>query len=317
LSNLAILALRQGNLAEAQTYGEASLEARRSIGDKRGITNSLSILATITYDQNQDAAAQRYFEEILEMQRAINDRWGMATTLANLGEIAGFAGRFPEAHAYLQEGLALYRQLDQPLGLSNTLVGQGDVAYEQGDSGAARALFEEALDIKRKINDQSGVALCLTALAYLDAESGALAAAEHQLLDALALLRELDLGELPRALATLAATRRTMGQSGESIYPLLREALTLKQARTSLRRMSLVLIEVSRVLLLDERYATLGELIGLLLRHNISYRSRQTVTQLLDEVRPHLDAAALDAALQRGGSSDVDAVVADVLAALE
>lgn len=316
LSNLAILALRQGNLSEAQAYGEASLRERRAIGDRRGISNSLSIVAVIAYDQNENAAAQRYFEEILEMQRAINDRWGMATTLGNLGEIAGFAGRFAEAQAYLQEGLALYRQLDQPLGISNTLVAQGDVAYEQGELLVARELIQEALDIRRKINDQNGIPLCLAALGYLDAESGALAQAENQLVEALILLRELNLGELPRALATLAVARRAMGRDRDSIYPLLREALSLEQARSSLRRMLLVLVEVARLLLLDERHMSLGELIGLILKQDISYKARLTVNQLLEDLRPHLDATSLDATLERGKSLDVDEAVAHILTEL-
>jgi class 3 adenylate cyclase/predicted ATPase len=315
LGNLAILALRQGNLLEAKTYGEASLNERRAIGDKRGIANALSIIATTAYDLNDNLTAQRYFEEILEMQRAINDRWGMATTLGNLGELTAFTGNFTEAWAHLSEGLALYRQLDQPLGTADTLMSQGNVAYEQGDTITAREMYQEALKIRREIDDRKGIPIALLFLAHLDMESGNLADAESQLYAAMVQLRELNLGELPRALVILAIIKRRLGQSVESVN-LLKEALSLEQVKSSSRRMLQVLEEVTQLLFLDERYLMLSEWIGMFLEHNISYRSRQNMHQLLDDLRPHLDASTLEVALERGKMLNLDEAVARLLAEL-
>jgi len=316
LGNLAILEIRQGHLVDAKTYAEASLQERRAIGDKGGIANALGIVASITREQNDFTTAQRYYEDVLEMQRVVNDRWGIATTLINLGQGAGFEGRFTEAQAYLTEGMALYRELDQPLGIAETLTFQGDLAYEQNDLTTARALYEEALNMQRGIDDQRGIPISLMSLAYIDTRLGMLMEAENQLIEALTLFRELDLADLPRALAIMALVKRRLGQSGESVYPLLQEALTLEQGKNSLRSTLLTLIETAQVLFTDGRYIILGELIGQILKHAISYRSRLNVDQLLDELRPYLDTPTLEAALERGKSLDLDGVVARLMAEL-
>ena len=316
-SNLAILVLRQGNLSEAQTFGEASLRERRAIGDRRGIANSLSIMAVIVYEQLDYAAAQQYFEEILEMQRSINDRWGMATTVGNLSEIAATRGNLIEAQTYSAEALALYRELNQPLGIANTLTVQADLAVEQGEVQTARQLTEEALEIRRQINDQTGIPISLILLAELDMQSGALKDAERQLNEALVLLRELDHFRLPPTLAELAFVKRQLGAPRESIYPLLREALTLVPAKNSRRLTLTTLISVVQVLFLDgEQYIRVGELIGLILGNELPKSSRLTLDGLLENLRPYLDRATLDEALDRGRTLDMDAMLQQLLAEL-
>jgi len=212
--------------------------------------------------------------------------------------------------------MALYRELDQPLGIAETLTFQGDLAYEQNDLTTARALYEEALNMQRGIDDQRGIPISLMSLAYIDTRLGMLMEAENQLIEALTLFRELDLADLPRALAIMALVKRRLGQSGESVYPLLQEALTLEQGKNSLRSTLLTLIETAQVLFTDGRYIILGELIGQILKHAISYRSRLNVDQLLDELRPYLDTPTLEAALERGKSLDLDGVVARLMAEL-
>ena len=315
LGNLAILAHRQGNLVAAQTYAEASLHERRAIGDTRGIANALGIIASTARDRNAFPAAQAYYLEIVAMQRAINDRWGMATTLINLGQGAGFTGDFPEAQAYLAEGLALYRQLQQPLGIAETLSFQGDLAYEQHAHTAARALYAEALTIQRAIHDQRGLPISLLALAALDLQEGALAAAETQVAEALVLMREQSLGELPRALATLALATRKLGHPGARVAALLREAVTLAQVQQE--RMVTVTLQTwvvtTEVLSAHGRYRTQAELLGQLHTHALSYRTQRDLTQMLTDLRPLLDPSALEAALARGSAWDMDATSAALL----
>jgi hypothetical protein len=202
------------------------------------------------------------------------------------------------------------------LGIAETLTFQGDLAYEQNDLSTARALYEEALNMQRGIDDQRGIPISLMSLAYIDMWSGTLTEAENQLTEALTVFRELDLADLPRALAIMALVKRRLGQSGENIYPLLREAFTLEQGKNSLRLTLVMLIETAQVLFADGRYITLAELIGQILKHTISYRSRLNVDQLLDELRPYLDTPTLEAALERGRALDMDAAVARLLAEL-
>jgi tetratricopeptide (TPR) repeat protein len=192
---------------------------------------------------------------------------------------------------------------------------QGNVAYEQGDTITAREMYQEALKIRREIDDRKGIPIALLFLAHLDMESGNLADAESQLYAAMVQLRELNLGELPRALVILAIIKRRLGQSVESVN-LLKEALSLEQVKSSSRRMLQVLEEVTQLLFLDERYLMLSEWIGMFLEHNISYRSRQNMHQLLDDLRPHLDASTLEVALERGKMLNLDEAVARLLAEL-
>jgi hypothetical protein len=125
-------------------------------------------------------------------------------------------------------------------------------------------------------------------------------------------LRELNLGELPRALVILAIIKRRLGQSSESMN-LLKEALSLEQVKSSSRRMLQVLEEITQLLFLDQRYLMLAEWVGMILEHNISYRSRQNMQQLLDDLGSHLDAPVLAAALERGKMLKPDDAVARFL----
>ena len=317
LGNLAILMLRQGKTDEGLAFTEASLNERRAIGDRKGIANALALLASIAYDRNDLLSAQRYLEEGLETQRAINDRWGIATNLTNLGEIARMRGDFAAAGTYVAEGLALYRQLEQPKDIADALTTQAWLAQVQDDAATARQLYEEALAMRREINDQRGIARCLLDLSSLDASLGLYADAERRLSEGIEIMRAIGDKNLAPSLAALATIKRRLGQPPEVVHPLMRAALTQVQVAGAPKMKLATVIEAAQLLYEDGRYPDSAELSGFIGAQSTSSDAGKTLNRLLDDLRAHLDTAALTAALERGKTLVMDDVIARLQAAFD
>jgi hypothetical protein len=113
-----------------------------------------------------------------------------------------------------------------------------------------------------------------------------------------------------------ARVRRGLGQAGEKINGLLREALTIAQANNLTMFTLWTLLQTVYVLVVDERHLLQAEVIGHLLTHQLTYRSQINVNAMLDALRLQVEVAALDAALERGKLLNLDEVVARLLTEL-
>lgn len=312
LGNLAILAHRQGSADEAREYGEASLRERRAIGDRKGTANALGILASVAYNQNDYATAQYYYGEILETQRAINERWGMATSLLNLGELARVRGSYAEARAYVEEGRALCQELGQPLYVVNAESALAMISQEEGDYETARRIYDEVIRARRELNDRRGLGQSLTYNGILTEDMGDLDQAETLLNEAVNVQRELGDRLLPWTLTHLARVEHKQGKPEAQVFSRLREALA--QTKASMAVKTAVLASIAQTMYLFGRYERAGELVGLVLTGSAARDERDSLTKLLDELRLKLDAAALDAALERGRAQTIDGMIPLLLA---
>jgi class 3 adenylate cyclase/tetratricopeptide (TPR) repeat protein len=314
LGNLAILMIRQGKIDQGLEYAEASLRERRAIGDRKGIANALSLLASVAYDQNDLAAAQGYLEEGLQMQRAINDRWGIGTNITNLGEISRMQGDYAKAQAYFEEGLALYRQLEQPKDISDALTAQAWLAQVQDNFTKARELYEEALGIRRAINDQRGISRSLHYLSSLDARTEHYQEAEQSLTEALEIMQAIGDKNLSPSLAALALIKRKLGQPSQAVNSLMHQALSDVQTQGSPKAKLAIMIEISQLLYEDKKYAESAELLGLIFSLSNSIDVQYSLSRLSDDLSESLEETALEGALKRGKTLDLDHIIERLMA---
>ncbi len=206
------LALRQGDLAEAGTLAQQSLELSRQLGDKRTTASCLvilgvyacrledykraealggesltlsrevgdnwgtawaqSILGLVAREEKDHAKARALLEESLGRMRALGHQWGIAIVLSNLGVLARDLGEFERAVPLFEEALNLFRQLGDKGFTAYSQLNLGIVASALGEHARAGRLYAACLALRKELEDWRGVATCLAALACTAAGLG-------------------------------------------------------------------------------------------------------------------------------------------------
>ena len=174
LSNLAIVARRQGNLLDARRLHEESLSIRRSFGDRWAIGVSLNNLGNVLLDLGSYDEAVPCFEEALTLMRQVGDRWTIANFLNNLGNAARAQADYARAQALYRESLLIYRGFGDKWALAYLLEDIGSLLALEGKPYRALRLVGAATALRATI----GVPLSGAEQARLD---GLLAPALHPL----------------------------------------------------------------------------------------------------------------------------------------
>ena len=153
LSNVASVLWRQGDLAGAKKMFNESLQIRREIGEQRGVAVILNNLAGVLLDEGKLREGTRMFQEAIVNYRAVNDRAGMATSLHNLGGVLRDQASLVEARKNLEEAQTIAREIGDEHTEVTASVRLGQVLFDQGDLAEARKLDEQALAFYREAND--------------------------------------------------------------------------------------------------------------------------------------------------------------------
>jgi tetratricopeptide (TPR) repeat protein len=95
----------------------------------------------------------------------LGDRWGISASLTNLGLVTEIQGDHVAAWDLLEESLALDREMGDKPGIAISLINLGNVASNQGDYTAAQALYAESLVLSREMGDKRGIVETLIGLA--------------------------------------------------------------------------------------------------------------------------------------------------------
>ncbi|MCL4753388.1 MAG: sigma 54-interacting transcriptional regulator [Myxococcales bacterium] len=159
--------------------------------------------------------ARAAFEASLGAKRALGDRGGTWACLLNLGLALGQLGRYSEAEAALGEGVATCRALGQLSGAGWCLAALADVSLRRGDARAAERSIAEAEHLGDVVPKpvHADLALLRAELALLEGDGrealAHLARVDPELTshDALLATRSLTLGARAH-LCTLPAERR-------------------------------------------------------------------------------------------------------------
>lgn len=208
------LSHRQGDYDSARALYDESLNIRRRLGDKQGISASLNNLASVAYRQGDYDAARALYEESLAIKRQLGDKQGIAASLNNLGIITHQQGDYDAARTLYEEGLVIKRQLGDRQGVAISLHGLGNIACALGDYGSAKTLLEESRAIRAELSDRQGIAYVLHDLGNVAFDLKDYARARTQYAESLAIKKQL--GDKQGIAASLEGFARLAGSVGQA-----------------------------------------------------------------------------------------------------
>jgi predicted ATPase/DNA-binding CsgD family transcriptional regulator len=160
----AIIAAHQGDSARAKSFVEESLNVWRTLGDKKGIASTLSILGNGALKQGDYEQATNCYEESLPLLREAGEKQWTAIVLSSLGLLILYQGNHERARVLFEESIALFKDLGDLRGIAAVLTNQGMLSLEQHDYERATRLCEESLALRRTVGDKGGSAHTLIIL---------------------------------------------------------------------------------------------------------------------------------------------------------
>jgi tetratricopeptide (TPR) repeat protein len=157
---------------EALQNYQQSLEIKRRMGQRKGIADSLNMIASVYEGLGKSALALSNFKEALKIYREIGDRQDVGAVLINLGGFQHNRGKYDDALKLFKESLQIQRDLgnqnDQALCLNNI----GASYAFKGGYDDARTYYEQALQLREKIKVPSDIADTLHNLGEVSMKMG-------------------------------------------------------------------------------------------------------------------------------------------------
>ncbi|HET8646758.1 MAG TPA: tetratricopeptide repeat protein, partial [Vicinamibacteria bacterium] len=172
LFGMASLSDIQHDHAEARAQVEASVALWRTVGDRRGLANSLALLGMMARHARDWAAARQACEEALAIYAESPEPWGQRLALGVLGWVAEDQGDHATARGLLEESLAAARSGGSPIDIALQLNNLGIVAMREGDANEAALRHREALRLARDVDAREPMACALEGLAGVAAARG-------------------------------------------------------------------------------------------------------------------------------------------------
>jgi adenylate cyclase len=145
---------QQGNLPEATTYVERSLDLYRRLGYLWGMANAYSNLGVLYYRRGDWPRALENWERSLDLRRTIGDLQHQATTLNNLGFLRTSMGEHKLAQRNLQDGLAIGRKLGDDWIIAQSLISLAYLSVVESHFGEAAAHAKAALTLAETISSK-------------------------------------------------------------------------------------------------------------------------------------------------------------------
>jgi predicted ATPase/DNA-binding SARP family transcriptional activator len=155
LNGAGFLANKQGDLAEARSLLEQSLEIARRLGREDIIGAVFNNLGDVASNAGDYASARIFYEECLAFRRKKESKWGIGWALIHLGRLARLAGEYERAASLDQESLSLFREVGAAGAIPWALLELGKLSRAQEDCTAAHSFYQEGLKILRDNGSES------------------------------------------------------------------------------------------------------------------------------------------------------------------
>ena len=172
LSTLARMNWQLGDIAEARSNYEQSVEIYRLSGDAAGLADALLGLGSIMMWQGEYDLSRSLYEESFAIAQDLGDKQALANSLALIGVIRMRSREYQAAVAPLDEALAIKRDLGSDADVATTLVMRATVAIHLGEYEYAKTLIKESLGIGRELGAERIIAFCLARLGILALHQG-------------------------------------------------------------------------------------------------------------------------------------------------
>ena len=157
LNSIAVLKKHFGKIAEAEKLYLESLEIKRQLGDKQGISMSLNNLGILYKNQGKISEAEKLYLESFEIRRQLGDKVGISDSLNSLGILYKDQCKIDEAEKMYLESLEIKRQLGDKKGISLCLSNLAVLYFDYEKFSQAKEFFDESLRIRQELKDISGI----------------------------------------------------------------------------------------------------------------------------------------------------------------
>ncbi len=237
-----VLAMNQGDQAEATSMFTECLAIRRDLGNQREIAASLSTLATLYVQQDELEKARRCEEEALDIFRELVDPLGEGIGLLNLGRIAMRQDDQRAARDCFERCLEIARSIKHQELQSECECDLGELAFASRDLTAARERFVRSLKICEEAEDKRNGAIAVWWLGRVDAADGDRDSARSKFAEALPAFLDFEMNAEAIECVEDCAELLGMDQRTDQALRLLaaagaaREALSLRSARSEARQ---------------------------------------------------------------------------------
>jgi serine/threonine protein kinase/tetratricopeptide (TPR) repeat protein len=175
---------------EALKSLQESLEIKQRLNMKKGIAESLDMMASIQDVTGKSDQALKNYTKALSIMRDLGDKQGTGDVLGDLGAFQQEHGKYDEALKLFKESLQIqmetHNEASQGLVLSNI----GNAYLSKGDFDNARTYFTESLDVRQKLKVPGDIADTLHNLAETSTKTGQFDQALEQYLKAMQLRRD-------------------------------------------------------------------------------------------------------------------------------
>jgi len=172
---------RLGNYAEAARWADLAGALARTRGEAHAELRARNYRGAIALRHGDVAEAEAHFAAGLEMARALHDHTAEARGLNNLGILANIRGDAETALANYRLALVAYQQVGHMRGMAETYHNIGISLRDQGNPQAALGAAEEAVRLAAQAGDEQLVALSSTGRAELHVLLGDAAFARAEL----------------------------------------------------------------------------------------------------------------------------------------
>jgi eukaryotic-like serine/threonine-protein kinase len=237
-----------GRASEAKKMIGEGKDIYESVGDLRGVANSLDKLAAILENEGAFLAARELYERFGQISRQIGDRKGEADSYNGLTNLFYDQGDYLGSVKVCEQALPIYKEIDDKSSTARELNNCGDSMSSLGDLHGAMAKYDDSRQIYEKIGDKAGLALEIHNIATVLGDQGRLTEAKANFEQALGIWQGLGHQRpVSFALFNLGETLREMGnieQSKSRNQEALRLRITLAD-KISIAESKLALADLS------------------------------------------------------------------------
>jgi predicted ATPase/transcriptional regulator with XRE-family HTH domain/tetratricopeptide (TPR) repeat protein len=198
----------------AQRYLEQSVAHYRSVGDRAGLSQALSVLSTNARFQNRVHASELLAREAYALAQEIGNPHALAQAGTSLGAALSWSYRHFEATEVLHQTLIIFENLGHRAELPIAYIRLGFATMFLGQYSAARLHFAAGLRTAQVVGSAAAKNQALSALSALGLAEGANAEACHLAEASIELSRNLtDEYILSESLGIYALAKRRLGDS--------------------------------------------------------------------------------------------------------
>lgn len=237
-----------GRAVEAKKMITEGKDIYESVGDLRGVANSLDKLAVILENEGDFLAAKQLYERFGQIGRQIGDRKSEANSYNGLSNLFYDQGDYLGSVKVCELALPIYKEIDEKSNTARELNNCGNSMSSLGDLHGALTKYDESRHIYDKIGDKAGVALEIHNIATVLGDQGHLTEAKANFEQALGIWQVLGHQRpVSFALFNLGDALREMGNIEQS-KNRHQEALKLRTAladKISIAESQLALADIS------------------------------------------------------------------------